>query len=96
MQAMTHDERLAFLGDMSKLRRNAKSAFWLAMLLGVVGAHHFYLGNKRRGFAYLLGFWTGIPAVVSVWEALKIRDIVRKANFRIATRAAMRARIFGG
>jgi TM2 domain-containing membrane protein YozV len=42
----------------------------LAILLGGLGAHHFYLGNVGLGVVYLCFFWTGIPAVVGLVEGI--------------------------
>jgi hypothetical protein len=41
-----------------------------ALLLGGLGAHHFYLGNTLRGVLYLLFVWTLIPAIVSLVEGI--------------------------
>lgn len=42
----------------------------LALLLGGLGVHHFYLGNTLLGLLYLLFCWTFIPALVSFIEAI--------------------------
>jgi TM2 domain-containing membrane protein YozV len=42
----------------------------LAILLGGIGAHKFYLGKIGMGLVYLLFFWTGIPAVVGLIEGI--------------------------
>lgn len=57
--------------------RTKGKAFWLAITLGTFGAHKFYLGDKARGFAYLLLCWTLIPFVVSVYEAILIAQMSR-------------------
>ncbi|KTG09954.1 hypothetical protein AUR64_10080 [Haloprofundus marisrubri] len=40
----------------------------LAILLGTIGAHKFYLGRTGFGILYLLFFWTGIPTIVGIIE----------------------------
>ncbi len=53
--------------------RPAKSritAGLLALFLGGLGAHHFYLGQTGLGILYLLFFWTFIPAFIAFFEAL--------------------------
>jgi TM2 domain-containing membrane protein YozV/predicted RNA-binding Zn-ribbon protein involved in translation (DUF1610 family) len=46
------------------------TAALLALLLGAIGAHHFYLGNTGRGIVYLLLSWTGIPVLVGLIEGV--------------------------
>lgn len=42
----------------------------LAFLFGFIGMHKFYQGKPVWGLIYLLTFWTGVPAMVSVIEGL--------------------------
>lgn len=42
----------------------------LAILLGGVGAHRFYLGDIGLGLLYLCFFWTFIPALVGLIEGI--------------------------
>jgi len=42
----------------------------LAFFLGGLGAHKFYLGHGGVGVLYLLFFWTWIPAIVALFEAV--------------------------
>ncbi len=45
-------------------------AILLALLLGGFGIHRFYVGPISWGVAYLVFFWTGIPAFLAWLEAL--------------------------
>lgn len=45
-------------------------AILLALLLGGVGAHKFYLGRLGWGVVYLLFCWTFIPAIIALIEAI--------------------------
>ena len=45
-------------------------AILLALLLGGFGIHRFYVGPISWGIAYLIFFWTGIPAFLGWLEAL--------------------------
>ena len=63
-------------------------AGFLALLLGGLGAHKFYLGKTGIGFLYLIFCWSGIPAFISLFEALTIwstsdKDFEREYNCRI-------------
>ena len=42
----------------------------LALLLGGIGAHKFYLGDTGLGILYLCFFWTFIPALVGLIEGI--------------------------
>lgn len=42
----------------------------LALLVGGLGAHHFYLKHIGRGILYLLFFWTCIPAIAGLIEGI--------------------------
>jgi len=42
----------------------------LALFLGGLGIHHFYLGNTVLGVIYLLFCWTFIPAIISFIEGI--------------------------
>lgn len=63
--------------------RTKGKAFWLALLFGTFGAHKFYLGDKGRGFAYLILAWTLIPLIVSIYEAILIAQMSR-VSFNLA------------
>ena len=47
-------------------------AGFLALIFGSIGAHKFYLGDKQKGVLYLIFFWTYIPFILGVFEAIKI------------------------
>lgn len=44
----------------------------LAILLGGIGVHKFYLGQAGKGILYLIFCWTYIPAIISFIEGLII------------------------
>jgi TM2 domain-containing membrane protein YozV len=39
---------------------------------GIFGLHHFYLGDRRRGFKYLAFFWTSVPMFAGWYDAVKL------------------------
>ena len=43
----------------------------LALVLGGIGAHKFYLDKPGKGFLYMLFCWTGIPTMIGLWDAAK-------------------------
>jgi TM2 domain-containing membrane protein YozV len=52
--------------------RNKIAAGILAILLGGLGVHKFYLGQTGRGILYVVFFWTGIPAIIGFVEGIVI------------------------
>jgi TM2 domain-containing membrane protein YozV len=46
------------------------AASLLAIFLGWIGVHKFYLGDTGKGVLYLVFFWTGIPAIVGFIEGI--------------------------
>ena len=50
--------------------KNKLAAALLALFLGGLGVHKFYLGKTGMGLVYLLFCWTFIPAIVGFVEGL--------------------------
>lgn len=66
-------------------RKSKGTTFLLALLLGAIGAHRFYLGQPFIGLIYLIFCWTGATLFVSLAEAiyfffLKNEEFDRKYN----------------
>ena len=53
-------------------RNSQTMAVLLAMFGGILGLHHFYLGDRRRGFKYLAFFWTIIPMFIGWYDTVKL------------------------
>ncbi|MDT8206747.1 TM2 domain-containing protein [Serratia nevei] len=51
-------------------RKDKLAGALLAIFLGGLGIHKFYLGMKWWGLFYLLFCWTGIPAIVGFIEGI--------------------------
>ncbi|MHB1612518.1 MAG: NINE protein [Sulfobacillus sp.] len=50
--------------------KNKITAGILAILLGNLGAHKFYLGKTGQGILYLLFCWTFIPGLIGLIEGI--------------------------
>ena len=51
----------------------------LALCLGGLGVHKFYLGMIGQGILYLLFFWTYIPAIIAFIEAIHYLTMTEEA-----------------
>lgn len=60
--------------------KNRISAALLALFLGGIGIHKFYLGQKGQGILYLVFFWTGLPMLISIFEGIGLL-LMSDANF---------------
>lgn len=50
--------------------KNKTTAGVLAILLGGIGVHKFYLGKTGMGILYICFCWTGIPAIAGLIEGI--------------------------
>ncbi len=65
------------MGLESRRRKSRATAFVLSLLFGCFGGHCFYLGQHRRGWTYLLLFWTTVPMFLALRDAWRITMITR-------------------
>lgn len=61
----------------------------LALLLGGIGIHHFYVGNSTLGIIFLLMSWTFIPAIIALFNAFNHKKNVQQANMELARKIAV-------
>jgi len=50
--------------------KNKLTATVLALFLGGIGFHHFYLGQTKRGLIYLIFCWTLLPTLFALYDFL--------------------------
>lgn len=50
--------------------KNKVVAGILAILIGSLGVHRFYMGHTVPGIVYLLLCWTGIPSIIALIEGI--------------------------
>ncbi len=53
-------------------KKSRRLAGALALLVGGLGAHRFYVGQHRLGLVYLLLCWTGVPAFVALVDGISL------------------------
>ncbi|MBM3151472.1 MAG: NINE protein [Chloroflexi bacterium] len=51
-------------------KKNKLAAALLAIFLGGLGGHKFYLGQIGAGILYLVFCWTGIPEIIGIVEGI--------------------------
>lgn len=60
----------------------------LALLVGGLGVHKFYLDRPIQGALYLVFFWTFVPAVIALVEAI-LFFTMSDANFNLKYNGGM-------
>ena len=80
LKDLTDQERLMFQNEYLAVQKSGTTAVLLALFLGGVGAHHFYMGKVGLGVLYLVFFWTLIPAAVALVECFLLGKRVRIHN----------------
>ncbi len=83
------EQRPSFYALHRKTKKKAVTAILLALLLGWMGAHQFYLGRPWRGVLYLLFFWTYIPVLLTIIDLFKIPAAVSNQNLLSANETAV-------
>ena len=95
MADMTDAQRLLFQQQMTAVRKDSTTAVLLAVFLGGLGVHHFYMGYTLMGVLYLLFCWTFIPAILGLIEAFLMPGRVRLFNLGRARKIATQIKTMG-
>jgi TM2 domain-containing membrane protein YozV len=70
-QAQYYQQPVVVQAPPSPSSKDRTSAGIMALLVGGIGIHKFYLGQGGWGVIYLLFCWTGIPAIVAFIEGIQ-------------------------
>jgi TM2 domain-containing membrane protein YozV len=92
---MTDQQRLLFSSEMVGRRKSPMVGVILALFLGGLGAHQFYLGRTGLGIVYALLCWTVVPAVVALVEMFLMPGRVRAYNAAVANEISAKIRMLG-
>ena len=87
---MPDDQKLAFITQFSKDRRNANVALLLCLFLGWAGAHYYYMGKVGKGIVCSLFAWTLVPLFLSLFRCSRIRMDVQRHNLAKAVELAQK------
>ncbi len=80
LQNMPQDKQMLYLMQYNSVKKNPTTAVLLALFLGGIGIHKFYLGQTVIGVIYLIFCWTMIPGIIAFFEAFVIAGQVGKYN----------------
>jgi TM2 domain-containing membrane protein YozV len=83
---LSSQELFLVQSEVAKYRKDGTTAVLLALFLGGLGAHKFYLGQIGLGVLYLVFCWTFIPAIISLIECFMISGYVTAMNDEIEAR----------
>lgn len=75
------------IGTVDAIYRNTRKSLGVALILSVVGAalglQRIYLGKRKSALMMFLFFWTGIPAVISLFDMADMPKIVSEYNLGV-------------
>ncbi len=91
-QGMTDHQRLLFMSEYNHRQKNGTTGVLLALFLGGLGAHRFYMGQIGWGIAYVLFCLTGIPMILGLIEAFLMSGRVARFNAAVAHDVALRVK----
>ena len=77
---MNEQQRAWFYAEYERARKDEVIGVLLAIFLGGLGIHHFYLRRDGLGLLYLIFSWTGIPMIIGWIEAFFMPGRVRSYN----------------
>lgn len=92
---MTSEQHAWFHAEYQRARKDEVVGVLLALFLGGLGIHHFYLRRDGLGFVYLLFSWTGIPMLIGFVECFFMPERVRRYNTAQAAYIAAQIRAYG-
>ena len=80
LATMTEPQQAWFYAEYERARRDEIAGVLLAIFLGGLGIHRFYLGETVPGILYLVFSWTGIPTIIGWVECFFMPGRVRRYN----------------
>jgi TM2 domain-containing membrane protein YozV len=74
----------ARIGLQWSTKRTLTTAVLLALFGGMIGLHHFYMGNRRQGWWYVACCWLLVPMVLGWIDAVRLALLDEEAFSRLA------------
>ena len=94
-QYLPENRRRRFHHIYMSRRKDITPAVLLALFLGGIGAHHFYLGNTLVGVLFLLFCWTFIPLIISIIELLLLPVTLKNHDRHVAENVLSEIELIG-
>lgn len=88
LQELNDKQRMIFQEEYESERKDGTVGVLLALFLGGLGAHRFYMGDVGLGILYVIFVWTFIPALIAFVEAFLMPKRVRAYNKKKARQIA--------
>lgn len=86
LNELSYSDKLSYIAQFDKVKKGKISAFFMALVFGCVGGHHFYMGNWRLALLYILLWSTGISAIVGWVEMFFMPTRVANYNTKESIR----------
>lgn len=93
LRNLNEQDRLMFMNEMASRRKNPTAGVLLALFLGGLGAHRFYMGQTGLGILYLCFCWTLVPGIAAFVEAFLMPQRVRAYNAAVGMEIMTRIRV---
>src|SRR5260370_32953280 len=96
---MSDEQKLAYIVQFTRERRNPNVALLLCLFLGGIGAHHYYMGRVGKGILSSLFACTLVPCLLSLFPSSKIRvnrqrrTFVRAADLAASNRPGLQVHL---
>lgn len=78
-------QRARFYTEFQQACKQDMLGVLLALFLGGLGAHHFYMRRSGLGIMYLLFCWTGVTTIIGRVECFYMPGCIRVYNYAQAT-----------
>lgn len=95
-QGMTDNQKLLFMSEFNARRKNPTTGVLLALFLGGLGAHRFYMGQIGLGIVYLVFCLFLVPAIIAFFEAFLMSGRVARFNDALAQEIALKLKVMAG
>jgi len=77
------------IGTVNALYSSAKKELGIALVLvffmGSFGVHKIYLGRKKAAILFMIFVLTGIPAIISYFDAMNMPKMISEYNLNVMT-----------